>query len=182
MVRNMDKRPSGVAPAFNISDLRSASNVTIVCDNIRSALNVGSVFRSADAFGAAEIILCGITAQPPHKEILKTALGATMTVPWRFVPSVVDAIHVLRSQHTTIIGIEQTLQSLNMQEYPWTDRKYAVILGNELDGISDKVLPLLDACVEIPQFGSKKSLNVSVAAGIVLYDIVCKKRQQRSGE
>lgn len=178
----MDKRPSGVAPAYKISDLRSAANVTIVCDNIRSALNVGSVFRSADAFGVAEIILCGITAQPPHKEILKTALGATMTVPWRFVESVVDEIHALKSQQTTIIGIEQTLQSSNIQEYQWTERKFAVILGNELEGISDEVLPLLDACVEIPQFGSKKSLNVAVAAGIVLYDIVCKKGQLKMAE
>jgi tRNA G18 (ribose-2'-O)-methylase SpoU len=147
--------------------------VIIVLDNIRSALNVGSIFRTADAFGIEAIYLCGITACPPHREILKTALGATETVPWKYFDHAARALLQLRSSGYSTAAIEQTDRSISLKEFIPAS-KQAVVLGNEIDGISNEVLQYCDAFIEIPQFGFKHSLNVAVCAGIVLWEFTMK--------
>lgn len=144
--------------------------ITVVLDNIRSGMNVGSIFRTSDAFKIEEVILTGITAQPPHKEILKTAIGASRSVPWKYEEDIGHALSTLKANHYQLVGIEQTTASIPLQEAQVnTSQKYAIILGNEVDGISEEALPLLDLAVEIPQFGTKHSLNVSVCGGIILW-------------
>jgi 23S rRNA (guanosine2251-2'-O)-methyltransferase len=144
--------------------------VTIVLDSIRSAMNVGSIFRTADAFCVERIMICGYTATPPHKEITKTAIGATESVAWEYIESIETALTQLKAQQYTIIGIEQTNTSVPLHDYNINiEARYALVLGNEVDGISDEVLPLLDGAIEIPQYGTKHSLNVSVCGGIVIY-------------
>jgi len=147
--------------------------IVVVLDNIRSALNVGSVFRTSDAFALQGVYLCGITAQPPHREILKTAIGASQSVDWWYYESSLDCIQYLRKENYQILGVEQTDASVALQDFRIdTNQKYAVILGNEVKGVGDELIPLLDTCLEIPQFGTKHSLNVSVCTGIVLWDLV----------
>lgn len=146
--------------------------IVILLDNIRSMYNVGAIFRTCDAFLVEKVILCGITSKPPHREIHKTALGATESVSWSYYKNINEVVEQLKSSNYTIIGIEQTnksipLDSLNIN----ADGKYALILGNEVSGISDSIIDKLDYCIEIPQFGTKHSLNVSIAAGIVIYSI-----------
>ncbi|MCB9284205.1 MAG: EVE domain-containing protein [Lewinellaceae bacterium] len=144
--------------------------IVIVLDNIRSALNVGSIFRTADAFALQGIHLCGITAQPPHREILKTAIGATESVDWQYFPNPADSFDHLRREGYRIIGIEQTDASTPLQLFQTsTDQPCALVFGNEVGGLSDAILPQLDACIEIPQFGTKHSLNVAVCVGIVVW-------------
>lgn len=144
--------------------------IVIVLDNIRSALNVGSIFRTADAFALQGIHLCGITAQPPHREILKTAIGATESVDWQYFPNPADSLDQLRREGYRIIGIEQTDASTPLQLFQTsTDQPCALVFGNEVGGLSDAILPQLDACIEIPQFGTKHSLNVAVCVGIVVW-------------
>jgi 23S rRNA (guanosine2251-2'-O)-methyltransferase len=144
--------------------------VVVVLDSIRSAMNVGSIFRTSDAFRIEKIIICGFTATPPHKEITKTAIGATESVDWMYIQNIVDAVQQLKADAYTIIGIEQVSTSILLDDYPIdTTKKYALVLGNEVDGVSDDVILLLDDAIEIPQFGTKHSLNVSVCSGIVIY-------------
>lgn len=144
--------------------------IIVVLDNIRSGMNVGSVFRTSDAFKVEKLYLCGITATPPHKEILKTAIGASQSVDWEYKEVVKDAITELSQKGYTIIGIEQTNRSMLIDSYVVdVDSKYALVLGNEVDGISDEIMELIDVAIEIPQFGTKHSLNVSVCGGIVLW-------------
>lgn len=160
---------------MSIEEFRLAekNRVTIVLDNIRSQNNVGSVFRTADAFLAEEILLCGITATPPHREIHKTALGATESVKWRYHERTSDALLELRSRDYLVIAVEQTDQSVPLNEFiPPAGRKLALLFGNEVNGIDDKLLELTDLSVEIPQFGTKHSINISVSVGIVLWDIL----------
>ena len=146
--------------------------VTVVLDNIRSALNVGSIFRTADALAVEEIILCGITAQPPHKEINKTAIGATKSVKWTYDSDVSKVIKRARDNGSHIIGIEQMDKSVKLSDYNCdTSKHIVIILGNEVDGVSDTVIPLLDEAIEIDQFGTKHSLNVAVCAGIVMWNL-----------
>ncbi len=140
----------------------------IVLDNLRSALNVGSFFRTCDAFRCEQIILCGITSTPPNKEINKTAIGATMTVDWRYEESIAMALKTLKSNHYSIIGIEQTTESTPLSS-EHVQRPTAVVFGNEVEGISNEALPYLDKAVEIVQYGTKHSLNVAVCGGIVLH-------------
>lgn len=145
--------------------------VTVVLDNVRSGLNVGSVFRTCDAFLIKELILCGITVQPPHKEILKTALGATESVSWSYFSDIASCLKVLRQKNYKVYGVEQTTESKRLGALkPESHEKYALIFGNEVKGISDEALPLLHGAIEIPQGGTKHSLNVSVCAGIVLWE------------
>ncbi len=145
--------------------------VTIVLDNVRSGLNVGSIFRSADAFALKKVILCGITAQPPHREILKTALGSTDSVAWEYFQDTVEAVQSLKKQGLKIFAIEQTKDKIWLQDFtPKTGSNYAFIMGNEVEGVDEQVLALCDGVIEIPQFGTKHSLNVAVAAGIVLWE------------
>ncbi|MGZ5209987.1 MAG: RNA methyltransferase [Kaistella sp.] len=145
--------------------------LVVVLDNVRSMHNVGAVFRTADAFLVEKIILCGITPQPPHREIHKAALGATESVEWIYEKSISDALQNLKKENYQIIGIEQTSDSEIITEYAINkDQKYALVLGNEVDGLSDEALSLYDKFLEIPQLGTKHSLNVSVCGGIVMWE------------
>lgn len=144
--------------------------VVIVLDNVRSLSNVGSVFRSADAFRIGELFLCGITACPPHREIHKTALGADETVPWRYFSSTVEACAELKRMGYKIYAIEQVEGSVMLQDFV-AEPKSAFIMGNEVDGVGDEVLPLCDGAIEIPQEGTKHSLNVSVCSGIFMWEL-----------
>lgn len=147
--------------------------IILVLDNIRSGLNVGSIFRTADAFALEKIILCGITPQPPHREILKTALGATETIPWEYIPDPLLAVEMLEGKGFRIWAVEQTDASKPLAVLQWQSTlPIAFILGNEVHGVSDAVLARLDQAIEIPQFGTKHSLNVAVSAGIVVWHVV----------
>jgi len=148
------------------------SPFVIVLDNVRSQSNVGSIFRTADAFLTKAIYLCGITAKPPHREIQKTALGATESVTWKYFPKTTNAILDLKEEGYKIIGIEQTEGSVELQDmHVEKGEKYALIFGHEVDGVDQNVLNLCDFCVEIPQFGTKHSFNIAVSAGIVLWEL-----------
>jgi len=145
--------------------------LVIVLDNVRSALNVGSVFRTADAFALEQVILCGITAQPPHREIMKTAIGASQSVDWQYFSTTGEAVKSLKAAGFSIVAVEQADESVMLQDFHIKkDAKYALIFGNEVTGVSDEVMDEIDACVEIPQFGTKHSLNISVSVGIVIWD------------
>jgi len=145
--------------------------VCIVLDNVRSGLNVGSIFRTADAFSFEKIVLTGITVQPPHREILKTALGSTESVPWLYIESITECLTLFIKDNYTIIAIEQTNQSILLDQFAFeTDKKYALVLGNEVDGVSEEALQLIDTAIEIPQAGIKHSLNVSICGGIVMWE------------
>jgi tRNA G18 (ribose-2'-O)-methylase SpoU len=145
--------------------------VVVVLDNIRSMHNIGSVFRTADAFRIEKIYLCGITASPPHKEIRKTALGATESVDWEYEKEIQELISKLKNENFKLLGIEQTEGSQNFSEFEFKpNEKYALIFGNEVDGVQQEVINQCDFCLEIPQAGTKHSLNVSVCAGIVLWE------------
>lgn len=145
--------------------------VVIVLDNIRSQHNTGSVFRTADAFRVEAVWLCGITATPPHREINKTALGSTESVSWKYFPDTLSALMSLHRDGYILIGIEQTSNSTPLHLFkPEQEKKYALIFGNEVNGLDESLIPSLDGCIEIPQYGTKHSLNVSVAAGIVIWD------------
>ncbi len=144
--------------------------IILVIDNIRSAMNVGSFFRTADAFALEKICICGISATPPHKEINKTAIGATDSMDWEYYNTTRECILALKKQGYIITGIEQIDSSVQLDSIsPQMDKKYALIFGNEVNGISDDILDLLDLAVEIPQFGTKHSFNVAVSGGIVLW-------------
>jgi 23S rRNA (guanosine2251-2'-O)-methyltransferase len=149
--------------------------VIIVLDNVRSLNNIGSVFRTADAFLVKAIYLCGFTAKPPHKDIHKTALGATGTVEWKHFGSTMEAINELKKSNYHIISFEQTRGSINLKDfYPEKPVFYALIFGNEIKGVAQEVIDVSDACIEIPQFGTKHSFNIAVSAGIVLWDFYTK--------
>lgn len=148
------------------------NNIMVVLDNIRSMHNVGSVFRTADAFLIEGICLCGYTPQPPHRDIHKTALGATETVDWIYFSSVLDAVQQLKQRDYKVFAVEQTEGSISLEKFSaGNEEKIAVIFGNEVEGVNNDVLKMCDGSIEIPQFGMKHSLNISVAAGIVLYKL-----------
>jgi tRNA G18 (ribose-2'-O)-methylase SpoU len=149
--------------------------LVLVLDNLRSMHNVGSAFRTADAFAIQKIYLCGITAQPPHREIHKTALGATDSVNWAHKQDTVGLCQQLQQEGYVVLAVEQADQSLSLETFqPAADKKYALIFGNEVFGVSDEVVAVVDQCLEIPQFGTKHSLNVSVSIGVVLWDLLSK--------
>ena len=145
--------------------------ITIILDNVRSALNVGSIFRTSDAFLIEKIILCGITTTPPNKEIRKSALGATDSVNWEFEKNTIDAISKLKKNGYQIVAIEQANKSTNLNEFNITKKPIAIILGNEVDGVDENVINICDDVIEIPQFGTKHSLNISITAGIVIWQL-----------
>jgi tRNA G18 (ribose-2'-O)-methylase SpoU len=148
------------------------NTIVAVLDNIRSMHNVGSVFRTADAFLIEAICLCGYTPQPPHRDIHKTALGATETVDWLYYEDTVNAINDLKQRGYKIYAVEQVEGSISLEKFASeTNEKIAVIFGNEVEGVDEAILPLCDGCIEIPQLGTKHSLNISVAAGIVLWKL-----------
>jgi 23S rRNA (guanosine2251-2'-O)-methyltransferase len=146
--------------------------VYVVLDNVRSLNNVGSVFRTCDAFAIKELILCGITAIPPNKEIHKTALGAEDTVVWKYFENTRDAIHYLKEMQVSIYSIEQAEQSIPLNNLNLSEQPIAVVFGNEVDGVEQSVIDVSDGVIEIPQWGTKHSLNISVSAGIVLWELV----------
>ncbi len=149
--------------------------IIIILDNIRSLNNIGSVFRTADAFLIEAIYLCGITAQPPHREIQKTALGATESVSWEHFESTNEAISKLKSKDYKIAAIEQTENSIMLNKYDVKENeKLAIIFGNEVKGVEQGAIDLSDVVIEIPQYGTKHSLNISVSAGVVIWDLANK--------
>ena len=149
--------------------------ITILLENIRSAHNIGSVFRTADSFLINEIILCGISAQPPNKDIRKTALGSSESVEWKYEKNIEVAIQKLKDEGNKIISIEQTTNSISLENFkPSNNSKYAIIFGNEVNGIEQRTIDLSDIAIEIPQYGTKHSLNISVAAGIIIWNIFSK--------
>ena len=147
--------------------------VKIVLDNVRSGSNVGSVFRTSDAFAVEELILCGITAAPPEREILKTALGATESVKWSHVGSTLEAIQVLKQSGYSIFAIEQADPSIPLDgfQFAHATKRLALVFGNEVKGVDDSLIPFFDGCIEVPQAGVKHSLNVSVCVGVVLWEL-----------
>lgn len=157
---------------LTVEEFREAPKMplVVVLDDVRSMHNVGSVLRTADAFRISEVVLCGITGRPPHAEIHKTALGAEDSVSWRYVPSVIDAVKQLKVAGYEVLAVEQAEGSTFLHQFqPEPDCRYAVILGNEVKGVHQEAIDLCDGCLEIPQFGTKHSLNVSVTAGIIIY-------------
>jgi 23S rRNA (guanosine2251-2'-O)-methyltransferase len=147
--------------------------LVLILDSIRSLSNVGSIFRTADSLGLQSVVLCGLTGQPPHREIQKTALGATESVPWSYYQSIGDAIVRLKSEGYQIIALEQAIPNIQLQKFnPEKDQSLALILGNEVSGVSDEALEFCDSVLEIPQFGAKHSLNVAVSAGIASWQII----------
>ena len=151
------------------------SPVIVILDNIRSLKNIGSVFRTSDAFLVEKIFLCGITAIPPHKDINKTALGSTETVDWEYKTSTVELVNKLKKEGVTILSIEQCEGSTKLNDHTFTkDKKYALVFGNEIKGVSQEVIDQSHNVIEIPQLGTKHSLNISVSVGILLWSSVYK--------
>lgn len=164
---------------LNIEEFKNAEKLplAVVLDNVRSLHNIGSVFRTSDAFRVSDILLCGITATPPQQEIHKTALGAEDSVSWIYFKDTIDAVNFLRDNGFEVFSIEQVEGSIMLEDFvPLKNKKYAVIFGNEVKGVRQDVVDLSDGCIEIPQYGTKHSLNVSVTAGIVIWDLFCKMR------
>jgi tRNA G18 (ribose-2'-O)-methylase SpoU len=163
-----------------VADFKSAAKtpVILILDDIRSLHNIGSVFRTADAFLIEKIYLCGITATPPHKEIQKTALGATETVAWEYQKEVGTAIEKLQHEGWKVYAIEQVEGATFLNSFhPQPNERYALIFGNEVYGVSQKAIEQCEGCIEIPQLGTKHSLNIAVSAGIVVWDIFQKMKQ-----
>lgn len=151
---------------------QSKTPLVIVLDNVRSALNVGSAFRTADAFTLEQVYLCGITAQPPHREILKTALGATDSVTWEYHKEIIDLAQKLKQDGYQIWAVEQAEGRTWLQDFkPKKNQKIALVFGNEVTGVSNEIMAIAEGAIEIPQFGTKHSLNVSVSMGIVVWEI-----------
>ena len=169
----MRKLKNNELQRISVEDFKLAKKtpIIIVLDNVRSAMNVGSIFRTADAFIIEKIYLCGITACPPNKEILKTAIGANETVAWEYVKETTDIITRLKMKDHHIVGVEQTEKTTLLQNFENLNKKTALIFGNEVFGVSEQVINLCDEYIEIPQFGTKHSLNISVSAGIVIWEI-----------
>jgi len=158
----------------SVENFRQLEKIPVVCvlDNIRSQHNIGSIFRTADAFRVTALFLCGITATPPSREINKSALGATESVSWTYYENTLHAIEQLRQEGYVLIAVEQAVGSQNLEDLQTVEgARIALIFGNEVEGVSNEVMQNVDSCIEIPQFGTKHSFNVSVTFGIVLYNI-----------
>ena len=161
----------------SVEEFRDAEKtpIIVILDNVRSLNNIGSVFRTADAFLIQKIYLCGITAQPPHKDIQKTALGATDTVAWEYVEDSLELVQQLKSEGVKVYSIEQAEGAIMLNDFhPENGKTCAVVFGNEVKGVQQKVVTASDAVIEIPQLGSKHSLNISVSTGVVLWDLFSK--------
>jgi len=149
--------------------------VIVILDNVRSLNNIGSIFRTADAFLLEKIYLCGITATPPHKDIQKTALGATETVAWEYVENSLSLVEKLKQEDIRVYSVEQAENAIMLNDFlPEKGKRYALVFGNEVKGVQQKVVTASDGVIEIPQLGSKHSLNISVSAGVVLWDVFSK--------
>ena len=158
----------------SVDEFRQSAKIPVIAvlENIRSAYNVGSVFRTADAFLLEAIYICGYSAKPPHKEIKKTALGAEETVHWKHFKSAAEAIAELRNEQYKIFAVEQVENSISLEKFKTGPEKTAVVFGNEVTGVEQSTIQLCDGCIEIPQLGMKHSLNIATAAGVVLWEIV----------
>jgi len=164
---------------ISVEDFKSSKKtpIVVILDNIRSMHNVGSVFRTSDAFRIEKIYLTGITATPPHRDIQKAALGATESVEWEYIKKPEDAVSLVKDAGYRVFAVEQTDNSLSLDTFqPKEDEKYALIFGNEVFGVSDEAIAHCDGSLEIPQYGTKHSLNVSVSVGVVLWDLTYKLR------
>ncbi|WP_298900352.1 RNA methyltransferase [uncultured Psychroserpens sp.] len=173
----MRKLKNSELDRLNIDEFKHAKKtpLIIVLDNIRSLNNIGSVFRTSDAFLVEKIYLCGITATPPHNDIRKTALGSTETVDWVYAENTLDVINMLKSENVKTISIEQAEKATMLNTFqPEMNQKYALIFGNEVKGVSQDVVDASDIVIEIPQFGTKHSLNISVSCGVVVWDMFSK--------
>ncbi len=164
----------------SVSEFHQAKKtpIIVILDNVRSLNNIGSVFRTADAFLIEKIYLCGITACPPHKDIRKTALGATETVSWEYRKNVLELVQELQQEKIKVFAIEQAEGAQMLHDFKPDDGKTAVVFGNEVKGVQQEVVNASDGVIEIPQLGSKHSLNISVSAGVVLWDLFSKLKQQ----
>ena len=158
---------------MSVEEFRASEKLplTVVLDNVRSLNNIGSVFRTSDAFRVEHIALCGITATPPHREIHKTALGAEESVAWSYHEDTVECVRELKERGYRVYAVEQVDDSVMLDTFHAPKKRTAIVFGNELDGVGDDVLPLCDGCIEIPQFGTKHSLNISIAAGILIWEM-----------
>ncbi len=153
--------------------------LVLVLDNIRSGLNVGSAFRTADAFALQHIYLCGITAQPPHREILKTAIGATESMDWTYEADTLTVVRQLQQDNFKVYAVEQAADKTYLQDFSWpAEHPVALVFGNEVKGVSEKVMEQVDGAIEVPQFGTKHSLNISVCLGIMVWDLFKKIKYQ----
>ncbi|WP_147678181.1 TrmH family RNA methyltransferase [Algibacter pacificus] len=173
----MRKLKNSELDRLSVEDFKKTAKtpIIIVLDNIRSLNNVGSVFRTSDAFLIEKIYLCGITATPPHKDIHKTALGSTDTVAWEYVENTMDLVENLKAENVRICAIEQAEKATMLNNFtPETDTKYALVFGNEVKGVAQDVVSVSDVVIEIPQFGTKHSLNISVSCGVVVWDLFSK--------
>ena len=165
---------------LEISEFKDAekSPIIIILDNIRSLNNIGSVFRTSDAFLIEKIYLCGITAQPPHNDIRKTALGSTETVDWEYAENTLDVVEKLKAEDVNICSIEQAENATMLNDFkPQSNKKYAFVFGNEVKGVDQNVVDASDVVIEIPQYGTKHSLNISVSCGVVIWDVFSKMKK-----
>ena len=179
----MRKLKNSELDRLSVEDFKTSKKtpIIVVLDNIRSLNNIGSIFRTCDAFLIEKIYLCGITAKPPHKDIHKTALGSTESVTWEYVEDTLGLIQKLKSNNIKIISIEQVENATMLNDFiPKQQTTYAVVFGNEVKGVSQEVVSASDTVVEIPQFGTKHSLNISVSAGVVIWDVFSKMKKKNS--
>jgi 23S rRNA (guanosine2251-2'-O)-methyltransferase len=169
----MEKLSMDDLQRISISEFKEKQKmpITIILDNVRSMNNVGSVFRTADGFLMEKIYLCGFTPQPPHRDIQKTALGATETVSWEYALHTTEIIQQLKNNNYKVFAIEQVTSSIMLNDFNSNKEKIAIVFGNEVDGVSEAAIALCDGAIEIPQLGTKHSLNISVAAGIVMWKL-----------
>jgi len=173
----MRKLKNSELARLSVKDFKQSKKtpIIVVLDNVRSLNNIGSVFRTCDAFLVEKIYLCGITATPPHKDIHKTALGSTKAVDWEYVENIMDLVQRLKSENIKVISIEQAENATMLNGFtPQRQTTYALVFGNEVKGVSQKVVSASDMVLEIPQFGTKHSLNISVSVGVVVWDVFSK--------
>ncbi|SDR66826.1 SpoU rRNA Methylase family protein [Formosa sp. Hel1_31_208] len=177
----MRKLKNSELDRLNIDEFKSVEKtpLIIVLDNIRSLNNIGSVFRTSDAFLVEKIYLCGITATPPHNDIRKTALGSTKTVDWEYAEHTLDVVNKLKSENVKVISIEQVERAIMLNDFqPKISQKYALVFGNEVKGVTQDIVNASDLVIEIPQFGTKHSLNISVSCGVVVWDLFSKMQKK----
>jgi len=172
----MRKLPNSELERKTIEEYKSHEKtpITIILDNIRSQFNIGSVFRTADAFMIEKIYLCGITATPPHREIQKSALGATESVEWEYYKSTIEVLALLKEKNYLVYSLEQSEGSKQLQLFKPERQKMALVFGNEVKGVQQEIVNKSDGCIEIPQFGTKHSFNIAVSAGMVIWDFYSK--------